>query len=254
MMSSFRCELSQFSVVFSRYATLSMRNPATIAISAVQPLVYLFLFGPLLTGIHNFSGGPRSAYAIYVPGLLIQQALFGGAFTGLTLMTEFRLGVLERMLATPLRRATMLSGRIARDTALLIVQGIVLVLMSLFLGARYSPLAALSAMGLVALIGIALSGLSYLTALRTFNEGTLSTVFNLILLPVLLLSGALLPVTLGPPWLRVVSRLDPLSYVVNAARTPFHSEYGGQFLIGYAVAGAIAIAAFAACLRELRRA
>jgi ABC-2 type transport system permease protein len=254
MLTSFRADWSQFCMVFGRYVRLSLHNPGTVAISAVQPLIYLFLFGPLLTGIHNFSGGPRSAYAVYVPGLLIQQALFGGAFTGLTLMTEFRLGVLERMLATPLRRAILLCGRIARDAALLLVQGIVLAVMSLVLGARYPVLAAVCALGLVALIGIALSALSYLIALLTYNEATLSTVFNLILLPVLLLSGALLPVTFGPTWLHVASRLDPVSYLVNGARATFHSVYGGQLVIGYAVALAMATAAFAICLRVLRRA
>jgi ABC-2 type transport system permease protein len=240
--------------VFTRYATLSIRNPTTLAISAMQPLLYLFLFGPLLTGITNLSvGGSPTAYDIYVPALVIQLALFGGAFTGLTLLTEFRQGVLERMMATPLPRTALLAGRVARDTLLLVAQSIILMVSSLVLGARSTVGGAVVALGLVALVGVALSALSYFVALRTYNEGSLSTIFNIALLPVLLLSGAMLPMTLAPTWLYWLSRVDPLSYVVDGARAAFVGGPGGPVLVAVAVAVALAAAAFVLAARLMSR-
>lgn len=243
-----------FAAVLGRYVTLSMRNPMTLAISFVQPLLYLFLFGPLLTGISDLhANGQRDAYTIYVPALVIQLALFGGAFTGLTLLTEFRQGVLERMMATPLSRSALLAGRVIRDTALLVVQAVILVIASLVLGDRFTAIDALPALGLVALVGVTLSSLSYLVALMTYNEGSLSTIFNVALLPVLLLSGTMLPMTLAPRWLYALSRINPISYVVDGARTAFAGAYTWRAGLAYAVIGVLAVVTFTLAVRVMNR-
>lgn len=175
-----------------------------------------------------------------MPALVIQLALFGGAFTGLTLLTEFRQGVLERMMATPLSRSALLAGRVVRDTALLVLQAVILMLASLVLGNALRPLGALLVLGLVALVGVTLSSLSYLVALLTYNEGSLSTIFNVALLPVLLLSGTLLPMSLAPQWLYWLSRIDPLSYVVDGARAGFLDHVGLQVALAYGVIAVLA--------------
>jgi ABC-2 type transport system permease protein len=245
---------TQWGFVLVRYLTLSRRNPSTLLVSAVQPLVYLLLFGPVLTGVANLNGGgPRSVYAVYVPALTVQLALFGGAFTGLTLLSEFRQGVLERMAATPLAPSAMLAGRITRDCTLLTGQAVILLLVALPLGARWSPASALACLGLVPLVGAALSALSYGIASLTLNEGTLSTVFNLVLLPVLLLSGVLLPLTLAPHWLAESARLNPLSYVVNGSRAAFAGSFTGSLVTAYVVGAVLTVTAFIAAVWALRR-
>jgi ABC-2 type transport system permease protein len=245
---------AQWHFVLVRYLTLSRRNPTTLLVSAVQPLIYLLLFGPVLTGVANLNhGGPRSVYAVYVPALTIQLALFGGAFTGLTLLSEFRQGVLERMAVTALAPSALLAGRITRDCVLLTGQAVILLLISLPMGARWSVPAALACLGLVPLVGAALSALSYAIACRTLNEGTLSTVFNLVLLPVLLLSGVLLPLTLAPRWLAETARLNPLSYVVSGSRAAFTGSFTGSLVAAYAISAGLAAVAFGVAVWALQR-
>lgn len=196
-----RASLSTVGFSYQRYMRMTIRNPKAVVAATVQPVVYLFLFGPVLTGLSNLAPTPTGAYNVYLPGLLIQQALFGAAFSGLALMSEYRLGVLERLLATPLDRTGWLAGRVLRDVTVTVAQCVLLLVLAPVLGARFSLLAALVALGLAALVAPTLSSCSYLIAIRTRDEGTLSNVFNIVLLPVLLLSGAMIPVTLGPIWL-----------------------------------------------------
>ncbi|GAA2319215.1 ABC transporter permease [Nonomuraea roseoviolacea subsp. roseoviolacea] len=234
--------------------TLSFRNPTTLLVSALQPLLYLFLFGPLLTGVTSLTAdGRRTAYDIYVPALVLQLALFGGAFTGLTLLTEFRQGVLERMMATPIPRSALLAGRILRDTSLLVAQSVILICCSLVLGVRFAIGDVLTVLGMVALVAVTLSALSYYVALRTYNENSLSTVFNVALLPVLLLSGTMLPMTLAPEWLFWLSRADPLSYVVDGARAAFVGGHGWEVATAFGVVGTLACLTFLLAVRALSR-
>lgn len=249
-----RDSLAIAGVSYQRYVRMTIRSPKAVIAATVQPVVYLFLFGPVLTGLSNLAATPEGAYDVYLPGLLIQQALFGAAFSGLSLMSEFRLGVLERLLATPLDRTGWLAGRVLRDVTVTVAQCVLLLVLAPILGARFSLLAALVALGLAALVAIALSSCSYLIAVKTRDEGTLSNVFNIVLLPVLLLSGAMIPVTLGPTWLVWASRVDPASYVVNGARQLFTGEATWVLGVAYAVAVAGAVVSFVIARRALDKA
>jgi ABC-2 type transport system permease protein len=99
----------------------------------------------------------------------------------------------------------------------------------------------------VILVGVTMSCLSYAFALRTKSEETLGSVFNSVLLPVLLLSGILLPLSLAPNWLYVVSRFNPLSYIVDGARSVFVGTLDWHVYVGAGVAVLLAAgsAAFA---------
>jgi hypothetical protein len=90
---------------------LLVRNPVWIAIGVVQPLLYLILFTPLLKSIASMPGfPPGGAYNVFVPGLLIQLGLFGGAGVGFALIAELRAGVVERMRVTPVSRVACCSA------------------------------------------------------------------------------------------------------------------------------------------------
>src|SRR6202035_4590731 len=105
-------------VVFRRELRLSLRNPAWVVIALVQPVLYLVLFGPLLTrlpasalGGPSASAGPAGradAYRFFVPGLLIQLGLFGSTFVGFTIIADWRAGVIERFRGTPVNRVAIL--------------------------------------------------------------------------------------------------------------------------------------------------
>ena len=104
-------------LIFRRSLVLTIRQPVWIFFGIMYPVLYLVLFGPLLNGAVSQAGAGINAYNWFVPGLLIQVALFGTAFGGFGLIAELRYGVVERMRVTPMSRAAMLLGRSLREEA-----------------------------------------------------------------------------------------------------------------------------------------
>jgi ABC-2 type transport system permease protein len=209
-------------LIFIRAMRLSLRNPVWVIIGLIQPVLYLALFGPLLERMGTVQGWPEGdAWQVFVPGLLIQLGIFGAAFVGFGLIAEMRAGVVERMRVTPASRAALLMGRVLRDVVVLLVQGALLVLCATAFGLS-APLGGLL-LGLlvVALLGAAFSAASYAAALTLRSEDALAPLLNGLAVPLLLLSGILLPMSLAPGWLEAVSDANPLKHVVDGVRALF---------------------------------
>jgi ABC-2 type transport system permease protein len=209
--------------IFLRAMRLSLRNPAWLFISLMQPILYITLFGPLLKPLSSQLGG-RNAYQVFVPGMLVQLGIFGALFVGFALIAEWRAGVVESQRVTPASRTALLLGRVLRDVVVLEVQGVLLILVSYGLGLR-APVGGIALTLLViALLGAAFSAVSYALALTLKSEDAFAPLLNAVVLPVLLLSGILLPMTLAPAWLFAVSRANPFVYVVDAERAIFQGD------------------------------
>jgi ABC-2 type transport system permease protein len=214
-------------LIFNRSVWLTIRNPVWLFFGLMQPVLYLTLFGPLLEKVVQAPGFPAGgAWNVFVPGLLIQIAMFGGGFVGFGLVAELRSGVVERMRVTPMSRVAMLLGRSLRDVVFLLVQAIVLILVATPFGLALDPAAIVPTLGLLALIGLVLAPTSYALALRLKSEDALAPVVNSVMLPVLLLSGILLPMTLAPDWLRTIAEFNPFSHAVDAIRALFIGNFG----------------------------
>ncbi|HVA91437.1 MAG TPA: ABC transporter permease [Chloroflexota bacterium] len=214
-------------LVFERYLGLFLRNPVWVVIGVVQPLLYLLLFAPLLKSIAKEPGFPQGgAYNVFVPGLLIQLGLFAAAGVGFSLIAELRLGVVERLRVTPVSRVALLLGRALRDMITIIIQALLLILAALPFGLSIHPVGLLVMLALLALIGLLMASTSYAVALWLRSEDSFAPLIFTATLPVLLLSGVLLPMTLAPTWLRDISDVNPLAYAVDAARAIFNNHLG----------------------------
>src|SRR5262249_7476854 len=119
-------------LVFARQMTLVLRNPVWLIVGLMQPLYFLLLFGPLLKGALRMSA--EDSYRFFVPGLLVQLAMFGTLFVGFGLIAELRAGVIERMRVTPVSRLSLLLGRSLRDVVTLLTQAVILTLLALPFG------------------------------------------------------------------------------------------------------------------------
>src|ERR1041385_6256170 len=127
--------LSDTGLVFQRYLYLFLRNPVWVILGIVQPVFYLLLFAPLLESIARAPGFPEGgAYNVFVPGLLIQLALFGATGVGFGLIAELRGGVIERLRVTPVSRFALLLGRTLRDIVIMLTQAFVLIVLALPFG------------------------------------------------------------------------------------------------------------------------
>lgn len=212
-------------IIFARSMRLSLRQPLWVLIGLLQPILYLTLFGPLLQNIAATSGFQGDAWQVFVPGLLVQLGIFGGLFVGFGIIAEIRSGVIDRQLVTPAARASIVAGRTLRDVVVITVQGIVLVGAAFALGLRVPVGALLIALVLVALLGAAFSFISNAIGIATKSEDALAPLVNTLALPILLLSGILLPMNLAPQWLQIVSNFNPFKHIVEALRAVFRSDF-----------------------------
>ncbi|WP_254185286.1 ABC transporter permease [Nocardioides panacis] len=215
--------LRESHIVFRRQLRMNLRNPAWVLIGAFQPVLYLLLFGPLLKPlVEQF--GATNAYTFFVPGMLVQLGIFGAFFAGFSLIGEWREGVIEAERVTPANRTALLVGRLYRDLLQLLVQAFILIGLGYALGMDASVTGLVVGVLLTLLIGGACAAASNALALTTKSEDVMAPVINVVMMPVLLLSGILLPMTIGPAWLLRASDFMPIRHVVDAVRSAFAGD------------------------------
>src|SRR6202158_1636647 len=186
-------------LVFGRYLWIFLRDPVWVIVGVIQPALYLLLFAPLLESISHSPGFPTGgAYNVFVPGLLIQLGLFGASGVGFSLIAELRSGVIERLRVTPVSRFALLLGRTLRDILILVVQALLLILMALPFGLSIDPLGIGLVLALLALLGLMMTPVSYALALWLGDENSFAPLIMTSTLPLLLLSGVLLPMSFAP--------------------------------------------------------
>lgn len=242
-------------LIFCRSLVLTLRQPTWLIFGIMYPVLYLVLFGPLLEGAVSQGGAGLSAYNWFVPGLLVQVALFGSAFVGFGLIAELRYGVVERMRVTPMSRTAMLLGRSLRDVVLLLIQALIMVALSIPFGLHLDPAGLALSLGVLALLGLVMAPLSYAAALAVKSEDAFAPLVQGVTFPLLLLSGILLPMALAPDWLRFLSSINPLTHAVDAVRALFNGQWGQpEIVIGTVVTGALAIVGVWVASRAFTRA
>ncbi|MER7206620.1 ABC transporter permease [Streptosporangium sp. NPDC020072] len=197
-----------------------LRNPAWVLIGIMQPVLYLLLFAPLLTTTTR-GGTMGEALRMFTPGAMMMIALFGSLFTGFAMINETRNGVLERLAVSQAWRPAIILGRVVKDMLVLACQALLVMGVAVLMGLRLSPAAALLMLLLMATTGLFAASLSYGLALAIRDENGLSQIVQFFALPLTLLAGMLLPVSLGPQWMQTVARFNPLYYAVEAGRSLF---------------------------------
>jgi len=230
-------------IIGRRQMRMNLRNPAWVLIGIFQPVLYLLLFGPLLRPLVQ-QLGVENEYTFFVPGMLVQLGIFGAFFAGFSLIGEWREGVIEAERVTPASRTALLVGRLGRDVLQLFVQALILVGLGWVLGMRASVSGAALGILLTILVGGACAAASNALALTTKSEDVMAPVINVVMMPVLLLSGILLPMTLGPTWLEKASEFMPVRHIVDAVRSSFAGEVVGSGLLwGTLWSGALLVVA-----------
>lgn len=231
-------------LIFARQIRLALRNPVWIVISLLQPVMFLVFFGPLFASVFNrgLVGGIGNAYAYFVPGLLIQLGLFGSASVGFSIVADFRYGIVDRLRVTMVSRLAILAGRVLRDVLVLLAQSVLLIGFGLAFGLR-APVGGIAiGLAFIALVAVSLSALSYGIGLLTKSEAVLASGLNLLIMPIVLLSGIMLPLTIGPGWLQGIGSASPFRYIIDAMRQAYLGHYGSAVLTeGVAVAAAMAL-------------
>lgn len=210
-------------VIFRRQLRLALREPTWIAIGLMQPVLYLLLFAPLLEPIAGQLGA-ENAFTLFVPGLLVLLATFGALFVGFGLIGEYRDGVIEAERVTPASRTALLLGRVLKDMLQVAVQGAILIGLGFLLGLRGSIGGILIGFAIALVLTGAIAAAGYALALTVKTEDALAAVANGVSLPLMLLSGILLPMTIAPAWLQTMSDFVPIKHIVEGIRDLFAGD------------------------------
>jgi len=216
-------------LIFRRDMKAALRNPAWLLLGLAQPLLYLFFFGPLLVKSLNAQGlSDVDGWMVLTPGLIAQLALFGSSFVGFGLLAEYRSGVVERLRVTPVHRTALLLGKVLANALQAVVQAVLIILLAYLVFDLDAPVGGvLLCLLIVFLLALTLSSCSYALALTLKSEQAFPALLNSVLMPLLLLSGILIPITAGlaPKWLYTISQINPFRHVVDVERNSFRGDF-----------------------------
>jgi len=199
---------------------------------SVQPLLWLFIFGTALSHSHVFALG-RIEYRAYIaPGVMAQAAMFIAIFYGLSVIWERDVGQLQRLLATPLSRSSIVLGKAAGACVRALVQALLLlvVLAIADIGVRWTFAGVVGTLAMLTLGTAGFACMSMLLAAVIKERERFMGVGQLIMMPLFFASSALYPLAIMPAWLRAVARVNPLTYEVQGLR---------QMLVGVGGAGVL---------------
>jgi len=198
------------------------RAPRAIVFALIQPLMFVFLFAYVFAGpFATLYGGGYLEFLM--AGVCAQSVIFGAIATGVGLANDLGGGAIDRLRTLPIRASSVLIGRTTADVIRAALTVGVTAVACLLLGWRIhtSPLAAAAAFGLLLLLGYAFSWIGALIGLRLSHVESASTAGLLVTFPVVLLSGAFVPVQKRTGVIGVVSEWNPITAVVTAMRDLF---------------------------------
>jgi ABC-2 type transport system permease protein len=197
------------------------RQPWWIAITLVQPVIWLLLFGAVFKATADIPGFAADSYVDYLtPGIVVMTAAFAGGWAGMGVIEDLNRGVVDRFLVSPVARQALISGRLVQLAIVSLIQSLIVIVLGLLVGARFPG--GLAGLGVLvacsALLGASLGALSNGMALLARKEETVIAASNFVLLPLTFLSSAFMQRDLMPGWIQTVARYNPVEWTTQAGR------------------------------------
>ncbi|HVC61902.1 MAG TPA: ABC transporter permease [Acetobacteraceae bacterium] len=195
-------------------------DPFELATRAVQPVLWLVLFGEVMARIRGIAGGNLHYLDFLAPGILAQSVLFVAIFYGIAAIWERDLGVLHRYLVSPAPRSALVLGKAASAGVRGLSQAVVIYLLALLMHVAVSlDPRHVAGMVLLILLGAGLfSSFSLIIACLVKTRERFMGIGQVLTMPIFFASNAIYPLDVMPAWLRVVARANPLTYEVDALR------------------------------------
>jgi ABC-2 type transport system permease protein len=220
--------LAELARLFNRIVTLcwvEMRkirhDRSELYTRAVQPALWLLIYGEVFTRVHAIPTPAGIPYLAYLaPGIMAQSALFIAIFYGIQIIWERDAGVLTKLMVTPTPRAALITGKAFASSVRSLVQGVVVVVIAILLGVTFTD----NALKLIAAAVVLALGSAFFSCLSMTIAGVvvardrLMGIGQAITMPLFFSSSALYPTKIMPGWLQVISKINPLSYEVEALR------------------------------------
>jgi ABC-2 type transport system permease protein len=196
------------------------RQPWFVAITLVQPMIWLLLFGALFKKVIDIPGYHGGSYLEFLtPGIVIMSALFSAGWNGMSLIDAINRGIMDRFLVSPVWRGALIASGVLNVSVVIVIQSLVIVGVAFAAGASFSAAAVGMMLVLAVLLGAPVAALSSALALVTRQEESLIGAVQFVVLPATFLSSGLMAANLMPGWIQDVARFNPVNWAVTASRT-----------------------------------
>jgi ABC-2 type transport system permease protein len=216
--AGWRADLRGIKVVWQRELIRFWRDRLRIVTSLLQPLIFLFVLGGGLANIA--SGGTEGVdlRTFMFPGVLAMAVLFTAMFSAASVVWDREYGFLREMLVAPVRRGSIVLGKCIGGATVASFQGLIVMALAPLVHVPYSAVMVLEVLGLQLLLAFMMTAFGVMFAVRVTQMQAFMALMQMVVTPLLFISGALFPLSGLPGWLAVLNRLDPLTYAVNPLR------------------------------------
>jgi len=212
-------DLRGVKIVWERELIRFFQDRSRIISSLLQPILYLFVLGTgLSTLVSGRTTGGLSLRTFMFPGVLALATMFTAIFSAGSIVWDREFGFLREMLVAPVSRSAIVWGKCLGGATVSTFQGVIVLALAGAVGVPYSPTLVLTLIGELLLLSFTLTAIGVLVAARMRNIQTFFAMTQVFLLPMFFLSGSLYPLGNLPTWLHVLTRIDPLTYVVDPMR------------------------------------
>ncbi len=199
-----------------------VRVPVFLVITLIQPMFWLLLFGNLFESVVSIPGfDTQGSYMEFLtPGVIAMTALFSAMWAGTVYVDDMQRGVMDRLLASPVRRGAMMNGTLAYQSLTSVVQTAIVLVVALLAGARFDGgLTGVAVTVLAAvLLTVVCAALSNAIALMARQQEALIGISQFLSLPATFLSSAVMNPQLAPDWMQTAAKYNPLDWAVVASR------------------------------------
>lgn len=208
-----------FAVADAEFRKL-VHDPLELFSRAVQPVLWLVLFGEVMARVHGISVAGETYIDFLAPGILAQSVLFVSIFYGISAIWERDLGVLHRYMVSPAPRSALVLGKALSSVVRALSQALVIYACALLLGVSIdiNPAHVMVMILLIALGSALFSTFSLIIACIVKTRERFMGIGQVLTMPIFFASNAIYPIEIMPPWLKIVATVNPLTYEVDGLR------------------------------------
>lgn len=215
---SWRSEMRAVRTVWRRDVIRFVNEPMSILSWLLQPLLFLLVLG---TGLHTLSApstGGVDLTTFMFPGVIGMALVYSAMFSAASLVWDRELGFLRELLIAPVGRSSIVLGKCLGGTTIAVGQGVLLLAIAGLVHVPYNPALIVEVLALEVMIAFAVTAFGVMVAVSIKQARSFTSVMQLLVLPMIFLSGALYPVGHLPAWLAALNRLNPLTYAIDPVR------------------------------------
>jgi len=215
---SLRGDARAVKIVWQRELIRFSKDKLRIVTALVQPVLFLFVLGTGLSHLASAGTHGVDLRTFVYPGVLCMAVLFTAMFSAASLVWDREFGFLREMMVAPVRRSSLVLGKILGGATVAGFQGLVVICLAGLVGVPYAPLLIIEVFALQLVLAFAITAFGVMVAARIRQIQSFMAITQMVMMPMYFLSGAIFPVAGLPAWLSVLNRLDPMTYAVDPMR------------------------------------